>query len=229
MDNMANLTPGVGFRSIRFSLRLLATAIVCGVIAAASLHAQEGSRYKASPVGSSVKIDGTSTVHDWTMTGHNIAGYLEVPAGVVLDPAKEGLAGASGNKLAAQAQVSIPVSSMQSGHEGMDEAMQDAMNAKTYPRIVYHLTEMTLKTPHAAGTPLEFDTKGDLMVAGVTNSISMPIKIEPGEKSKLKVTGSAPLKMTDFKIKPPVKLGVFRTADDVKIVFEWVISPPAPK
>jgi hypothetical protein len=224
---MVNLTRG--YYSKRVGLKILLAAIACWVMEVASLHAQEGSRYKASPIGSSVTIDGTSTIHDWTMTGHNIAGYLEVPAGVVLDPAKEGLAGASGNKLAAQAQVSIPVTSMQSGHEGMDEVMQDAMDAKTYPRIQYHLTEMTLKTPHAAGTPLEFDTKGDLMVAGVTNSISMPIRIESGEKSKLKVSGSIPLKMTDFKIKPPVKLGVFRTADDVKILFEWVISPPAPK
>jgi len=226
---MVNFTRGFGFGSERIGLKFLAAAISCCVVAAASAQGQEGSRYKASPIGSSVTIDGTSTIHDWTMTGHNIAGYLEVPAGVVLDPAKEGLAGASGNKLAAQAQVSIPVTAMQSGHEGMDEVMQDAMNAKTYPRIQYHLTEMTLKTPHAAGTPLEFDTKGDLMVAGVTNSVSMPIRIESGEKSKLKVTGSVPLKMTEFKIKPPVKLGVFRTADDVKILFEWVISPPAPK
>ena len=211
------------------SLKFLAAIAGCCLISAVGLRAQEGPRYKASPVGSSVTIEGTSTIHDWTMTGHNIAGYLEVPAGVVLDPAKEGLAGASGNTLAAQAQVSIPVSSMQSGHEGMDEVMQDAMNAKTNPRIQYHLTEMTFKGPHAARTPLEFDTKGDLMVAGVTNSISMPIRIELGEKSKLKVTGSAPLKMTDFKIKPPVKLGVFRTADDIKVKFEWVITPPAAK
>jgi len=224
---MVNSTQG--YHSSLAGIKLLAAAIGCGLIAAASLHAQEGSRYKASPVGSSVTIEGTSTIHDWTMTGHNIAGYLEVPAGVVLDPAKEGLTGVTGNSLPAKAQVSIPVTSLQSGHEGMDEVMQDAMNAKTYPRIQYHLTEMTLKTPHAAGTPLEFDTKGDLSAAGVTNSISMPIRIESGEKSKLKVTGSVPLKMTEFKIKPPVKLGVFRTADDIKIVFEWVISPPAAK
>ncbi len=196
---------------------------------AASLNAQEAARYRASPIGSKVTIEGTSTIHDWTMTGPNIAGFLEVPAGVVLDPAKEGLAGITGNKLTARADVSIPVTSMQSGHEGMDAVMQNAMDAKTYPRIQYHLTEMVLKTPHAAGTPLEFDTKGDLVVAGVTNAISMPVRIEPGDKSKLKVIGSVPLKMTDFKIKPPVKLGVFRTADEIKIVFEWVISPPAPK
>lgn len=208
----------------------LAGAIAgCLLLPTAQVQAQSATRYRASPRGSKVKIDGSSSIHDWNMTGENIGGYLEVPAGVTLDPAQAAQPGVKGGKVDVSAEVSIPVSSLQSGnHEGMDEVMQEAMDAKDYPRIQYHLTEMTLKEPHAAGTPLEFDTKGDLMVAGVTNKISMPVRIEAAESSKLKVIGSVPLKMTDFKVKPPVKLGVFRTVDDIKISFEWMITPPKP-
>ncbi len=201
-------------------------AAACVLALAVRAEAADMVKFRASPIGSKVRIDGTSTIHDWSMTGQNAGGYLEIPAGVDLDPAKEGLPGLTGTKLEAQAEVSIPVTSMQSGTAGMDEVMQDALNAKTYERIQYHLKEMTFKGPHAAGTPLEFDTKGDLTVAGVTNAISMPVKIESTDKGKLKVSGSVPMKITDFKVKPPVKLGVFRTADDIKVSFEWVISPP---
>jgi len=85
---------------------------------------------------------------------------------------------------------------------------------------------MVLKEPHAAGTPLEFSTTGNLMVAGVTNKITMPVRIENAEKANLKVTGSVPLKMTDYKVKPPVKLGVFQTTNEITVSFEWVIVPP---
>jgi YceI-like domain len=209
-------------------LKSLATG-GCLLLLAAPLRADDMVRFRASPIGSKVRIEGTSTIHDWTMTGQNIGGYLEVPASVVLDPARDGLPGVTDTNLAAKAEVSIPVTSMQSGAEGMDEAMQDAMNAATYPRIQYHLTQMSLKAPHAAGTPFEFDTKGELTVAGVTNTVSMPVRIESTNNTKLKVSGSIPLKMTSFKVTPPVKAAVFRTADDIKIVFEWVLNPPKAK
>jgi polyisoprenoid-binding protein YceI len=206
--------------------KILTAAAGCLLLMNAPAQAENSVRYRSSPVGNKVRIDGSSNIHDWNMTGQLIGGFLEVPAGVVLDSSQAAVAGVTGGKLDARAEVSIPVTAMQSGTEGMDEVMQQAMNAQNFPRIQYRLSEMVLKEPHAAGTPLDFDTKGELVVAGVTNSLSMPIHIESTDKARLKVTGSVPLKMTDFKVKPPVKLGVFRTVDEVKISFEWLIVPP---
>jgi hypothetical protein len=202
------------------------TLIACLLSLATSLRAQTPVRYKSSPIGSTVKIEGSSTIHDWKMTGRLIGGYLEVPAGVTLDPSKAEQPGVKDGKLEAKAEVSIPVSSMQSGTQGMDEVMQAAMNVTDYPRIQYHLTEMLLKQPHAAGTPLLFDTKGELAVAGVTNKISMPVSIDTTEKTKLKVIGSTPLLMTDYNVRPPVKAGIFKTTNNITVSFEWVIVPP---
>jgi YceI-like protein len=212
-----------------FSFRFITTAIGCFLIMTVTLRADGGVRYRAKAVGSKVLIEGSSNVHDWTMEGSIIGGYLEVPEGVVLDPSQAAVAGASGGKVNAQADVFIPVNTVRNSHyEGMNEAMQDAMKTQEFPRIQYHLTEMKLKEPHAAGTPLEFDTKGELSLAGVTNQISMPVRIESLDPSKLKVTGSIPLKMTSFKITPPRKAGLFISTDDVKISFEWVIGKSAP-
>lgn len=203
----------------------LLTASLMVAFMAAPLRAEDPVIYKGQPIGSKVKIDGSSNIHDWSMEGAIISGNFVVPAGVTLDSTQAAITGASG-KPDLHAEVTIPVTAMKSGTSGLDEAMQDAMKATDFPLIKYHLTDMVLKEPHAANTPFQFDTKGELMVAGVTNKISMVVSVENADKAKLKISGSTPLKMTDYKIKPPVKLGVFRTVDDVKITFDWVVGVP---
>lgn len=206
-------------------IRFLPLFVLVAAVSVAPLSAQEGTVYRAYPVGNKVRIEGSSNIHDWTMNGTIIGGLFVLPAGVELDSTQADIAGLKGDKLDAKADnVSIPVSSVQSGTDGMDSVMQQAMNAKDYPRIVYHLTELKFKGPHTANTPFQFEAKGDLSLNGVTNKITMPVTIESVDKEKLKISGSADLKMTDFKVPPPVKIGLFITRDPVKITFEWIVK-----
>ncbi len=183
------------------------------------LPAQTLTRYDATPA-SKVRIEGTSTVHDWTMDGQLIAGYLE------LDPAA--LASPKPGKVNARAQASIPVRAMKSGKSSMDQVMQEAMKAVEHPKIEYKLTELSLKeAPKSAADPMQFDSKGEITVSGVTKPIAMTVTIARGEDNKLKISGAAPLKMTDFGVKPPAPslgLGFIKTGDDIKISFEWVTA-----
>jgi len=203
-----------------------------GVFGAAALAALTTSaadmvHYK-SRVGSKVTITGTSTIHNWTMDSQIIGGSMDVPVGVEFDQTKAALNGATGGKIPMRVEANIPVASLKNGHwEGMDEVMQQAMHAAEHPQIVFRLSEITLKEPHAAGTPFQFDAKGDLVVNGVTNAITMPVSIESVSPVKLKVVGKKPLKMTDFKVQPPVKASVFKAGDDITIDFEWVVGRPA--
>jgi len=215
-------------KPVRRFVKVLNLSLGLATLLALSGHAEDV-RYKAQPRGSKVTVAGTSTIHDWTLEGEIIGGYLELPAGVAFDTAKAELPGATDGKLTAKAEVGIPVTSLKAPYSGMDEVMQQAMNAKDHPRIQFHLLEMTLKSPHPTGTPFVFDAKGDLIVNGVTNTITMPVTMENSEPTKLKITGKVPLKMTDFKVTPPVKLGIFRTGDDINITFEWVVAAPKPQ
>jgi hypothetical protein len=49
------------------------------------------------------------------------------------------------------------------------------------------------------------------------------------DKTKIKITGSAKLKMTDFKVQPPAPsiagLGVMKCGDEVTILFDWTLAP----
>jgi polyisoprenoid-binding protein YceI len=202
--------------------------VVAGAFFAAPLFAEDGGHYRGAPLGNKVRIDGSANVHDWHMEGTLIGGTFDLPAGVTLDSTQADVGGLKGDKLDAKAAVRIPVNSVQSGTEGMDSVMQQAMNQPTYPAIVYKLSSLTFKGPHTANTPFQFEAKGDLSLNGVTNQIAMPVTIENADKGKLKIVGSVPLKMTSFKVPPPVKFGVFTTVDDVKVSFEWLVAPAKP-
>jgi len=196
---------------------------------AISLSAQTFTRYDAQPAGSKVKLAGDSSLHEWTMEGTIIGGFLEIDSAVKIDTAEKTIAGLTGGKVNTRAQVSIPIRSIKSGKSSMDSAMQDAMNQKTFPKIEYRLSELVLKDmPHAAGTPFQFESTGELSMNGVTNKISMPVTIDRVDKSKLKITGSVPLKMTAFHIKPPtltvLGLGI-KTDDNVKVSVDWLVAP----
>jgi polyisoprenoid-binding protein YceI len=205
------------------------TVAACLAALAVAARAEDVVRYRAKPIGSVVHIDGAANIHEWKMEGTLIGGYLEVPAGVALDSSQAALAGAPEGQVKATAEVSIPVTSIKNGkYEGMDEVMEAAMDAPDFPRIQFHLKDMTLKQPHAAGTPLQFDITGELAIKGVTNKVLFPISIENADKGKLKITAAAiPVKMTDYGIKPPVTAGVFVTEPDVKISFTWSVGLPA--
>lgn len=172
--------------------------------------------------GSKIKIDGTSTVHDWTVESGIIKGGMHVPADFASNPA----AAAKNTKV----EVTIPVRSLKSGKTAMNNIMWEAMKMKDHPNIDYKLIELTPKSGGAQGASAQFDAKGALTVAGVTRTNTMPVTIEKLGDNKAKASGTTTVKMTDFGIKPPaptVGLGFIKTGDDVKIAFEWHVEQAA--
>lgn len=203
-------------------MKLNRTFAAAGALAAAFLltinAAAETIRYQATP-GSKIKIEGTSTVHDWTVETGIIGGFIEMDSNFPLDPSKA----SDDLKVKPTVSVNVPVRSLKSGKKLMDEIMHDAMKVKDFQTIRYNLTEMTAKT-RKAGDPLQFDAKGDLEVAGVKKPVAFVVTMEPQAGNKLKSTGVVDLKMTDFGIKPPspsVGLGLIKTGDEIKLTFEW--------
>src|SRR5262245_56487254 len=122
--------------SIRIrSLPSIAALLGAGLfLVPTSLHGQTYTRYDAQPTGSKVKLEGDSTLHEWSMEGSIIVGFLELDSASKIDTAEKTIAGLSGGKLNARAQASIPIRSIKSGKTSMDSVMQEAMNQKTYPK-----------------------------------------------------------------------------------------------
>ena len=186
------------------------------LFAAVGVFAADTIRFESRP-GSKVKVDGSSTIHDWTVESRAIKGTMEVPADFTNDPAA-----AAKN---AKVEVTIPVRSLKSDKAAMNNIMWEAMKMKDYPNIEYRLLQLTPKSGGAQGSSAQFDAKGTITCAGVTRTNTMPVTIEKVDATKAKVSGATSVKMTDFGIKPPaptVGLGFIKTSDDVKITVEWL-------
>jgi RNA polymerase sigma factor (sigma-70 family) len=183
--------------------------------------------------GSRVRIEGTSNIRDWQVESPFLGGFLEVGPGFPLEASDTLEPG----PVQAQAEVFIMVRSLKSidkdgqpYSDKMDEIMRESLREGQNPRIRYRLVEMFLMgtTNHDEVLQYEFVSRGELVVAGVTNQITMPVLARPLGDGKLKISGSTSLKMTSFRIDPPapkLALGLIKTGDEVHIQFEWVVAP----
>ena len=87
-------------KQIRFLSKCAIGVALCAALAA---WAADSIQFESRP-GSKIKLDGTSTVHDWTVESQIIKGTMEVPADFAKDPA----AAAKNTKV----EVTIPVRSL---------------------------------------------------------------------------------------------------------------------
>jgi hypothetical protein len=213
--------------------QLLGIATVATLLATAPLFAAEITRFDSLP-GGKMRIEGSSSVHDWQVEGKLIGGFLEAGPGFPVEPGQTVAPG----KIEAKAEVFVPVRSLTSVEKDgrpystrMDEIMYEKLKQPASPRIVYRLNELVLKeAPKTATNAYIFDAKGELVVAGATNQISMPVHITPLGGKKLRITGTTTMKMTGFGIEPPapaVALGLIKTEDQVKVIFDWNVGQRA--
>jgi hypothetical protein len=95
-------------------------------------------------------------------------------------------------------------------------------------RITYTLTSLTLKEqPREPNEPFVCEAAGSLVVAGETNSFTMPVAVTPTPDGKVRFAGLARLKMSDFKITPPAPAiagGAIKTGDAVTLSFVWWVN-----
>src|SRR4051794_17807427 len=88
--------------------------------------------YIGQPRGSSLKLDGTSSIHPWTATTSAVGGRMDLDSNFPLDPSKEP---PKDLKVKPFVEVTIPVRQLQSsGKSPMDSVMHEHMKADEFPR-----------------------------------------------------------------------------------------------
>jgi hypothetical protein len=203
------------------------------MLASLSLHAADPvTRFNAKPGNLKVRLEGTSTIHDWQMEGPIISGFLEAGPGFPTEPGQDVKPG----KVPAKVEARIPVRSLKSLEKDgkpfsdkMNEVAWEHLKMEKMPMIIYQSDDLVLKeAPKSKDAPYVFDTTGNLEVAGVTNKVSMPVYVTPLGDKTLKITGTIKLKMSDFKVEPPSPVGFgIKTGDEVKLFFEWTVKAPS--
>lgn len=177
-------------------------------------------KIKAS--GGFVKIYGTSSLHDWTVTGYHLYGSIAVrnkrsTATSLIDY----LLKEENNQL--NAKLRIPVAYLKSGKSGMDDKMKEALKYEKNKFIHFSLSKIS-KIRKVNDHGLTFIATGNLTIAGKIKLI--PLKVSLTKKlKKYYFRVKKKFKMTNFKIKPPkAMLGVISTGDEVTINILWILK-----
>jgi polyisoprenoid-binding protein YceI len=190
-------------------LSLLATAV----------RGQETARVAVSP-DSKLWIDGTSNLHGWSCKAEKIEAVVD------FDAAAASQLASAPPKALKRVEVKVPVRSLKCGHGGMDDNLYKALNADAEPNVSY-----ILATFEAAGETKDsftLHTVGTLKIAGKENKLEMDVVATRLADGTIKATGTVPIKMTDYGIKPPTAIfGRLKTGDEVKVNFELAVGGKA--
>jgi polyisoprenoid-binding protein YceI len=103
----------------------------------------------------------------------------------------------------------------------VQETMSGAqvLDVERYPSITFASTSVAIKD--RKGMTLEAIVTGQLMLHGITRSITVPVTARLDGQT-LTATGRFPLKQTDYKIKPVSVGGVVSVKDTVNVSFTIV-------
>jgi hypothetical protein len=178
-----------------------------------------------------IRVQGTSNLDDWQVESSSLQGFLELGPALPVDLSRKATPG----PVDASADIELRALSLKSVEKDgkpfsnkMDEIMYDKLRAPAHPKIVYQLQALVLKeVPENADAPFLLESKGELLVGGVTNRIAVPIKLWTTDSKHFKLSGSTSLRMTDFHIEPPspkIALGFINTGNEVKLTFECALA-----
>lgn len=160
----------------------------------------QGQDYQSKQAESSMKISGTSTLHDWDINVETFAGKAKMTG--------ENMESASFEAV---------VKSLKSGTSSMDDNTYKALKANDHPKITFKSTGIT-------GTDGKLTIKGNLTIAGSTKPVTLTTTLEKWAEKTMTVKGSYTFKMSEFGIDPPrAMLGTIRTGDEVTITFKLVL------
>lgn len=151
---------------------------------------------------SSIWIDGTSNVSDWTVYAKEMIGGVRM-----------GEAGMPDSLV-----LTVVSRQIKSDKDvRMDRKILEALKAREHANIAYRLTGAAV----SEGDANMLLAQGRLTIAGVTKDIELEVAAEHLEDGSVRYTGMTPVRFTEYGMAPPTALfGALRTANDVTVHFD---------
>lgn len=147
---------------------------------------------------SKLTIDGTSTIHDWTVTANTISGTLKAEGTVPKE---------------IDFQVAVADIKSERGST-MDKKTHNALKMENHPEIVFTLKEVQ------SGSSVV----GTLSMAGKKKEIEISTIIITSDND-LKISGEYPITLQDWDIEPPTAMfGQVIVGDDVTVKFDLIFE-----
>ncbi|MBD8017104.1 YceI family protein [Kaistella pullorum] len=162
------------------SLLVLLAVVLFGFVSAQNITGKS----------SKISVDGTSPMHDWTMTSS-----ASTFSGTV-----------SGNSIT-NVKFSMPVKNLKSAKgKMMDNKAYEALKADKHSNITFSSAAINLGKSNVTGK---------LTIAGVTKNVSFPVTVTKNGAS-YQIVGTENLNLSDFGLARPGFMGV-KTGDALKV------------
>lgn len=189
----------------KLSTRILSLIILLTV----TFNLTQAQEFKLLKEESSLKIMGTSSIHDWHEVAEDQSGKINF----------NNLETGQIEKI----NINIVAESLKSGKRGMDKNTYKALKTDKYKTISFQLTEVKNTVSKDNGI-FDVNAIGDLTIAGVKKTISLDFTLSVTD-SKIKLTGEKKIKMTEFNIEPPTALfGTITTGDEITVEFSTIFK-----
>ncbi len=195
---------------LRCSKSLPGLAIILLAAISGPLRAQQAYR-TADP---DIKVLGTSNLHNWSMEANDLSCSAKFTFGSAAGSPPTAL-----NSF----DLTIPVHNLRSGESLMDSRAYTAMKADKFATITYAQASSVI-LPGKNGQ-FQIRSTGNLTIAGTTQLVVVTASCQSNPDGNISCSGSQPIKMTDYQIKPPsFMFGALKTGDALTINFSLILK-----
>jgi hypothetical protein len=163
---------------------------------------------------SRIGVKGSSTVRGFECQ----AGLIDATINAAPDAVTAVLAG---EKAVEGVEVKIEAAKLDCRNGTMNGHMLKAIKATEHPTITFRLASYDI-TPAEAGAAIVM--KGTLLLGGVEKEIELAGTAKAAPEGALQVTGTYPLNMKDYGLKPPsLMLGTMRVNEKLTVGFDLLL------
>ena len=196
-------------RVLRFAVPALAILAALPVLAWTSAF----ERLTLQPE-SRLWIEGTSTMRSFSCKATEVDATVEGAPDAVAQVT-------AGEKGVSSVRVRVEAAKLECGNGTMNEHMRKAIKLSEHKSIEFQLSDyaVTRNADGVAGT-----LNGTLSLGGVSKTIALPATGR-NEGGALRVTGSYPLKMTEYGLKPPTLMfGRIKVGETVTVKYDLLLK-----
>ena len=162
---------------------------------------------------STMKIDGTSNLHDWTANAKTINTNMSFSV--------EELEAESPQNPVESLSLTIPVEQLESGKGGMNRRMYNALKKDNHPNITFELSSTTLEHVNPDSSSFTLNTSGMLTIAGVSKEVSFTVEGSIQDDGSYNFSGAHKINMTEYNVEPPsAMLGAIKCGEIVTVKFD---------
>lgn len=163
----------------------------------------KATRFEWIPSLSRVGFDAKSTLHDFSGTAADVEGSFTARL-------SHPEAGAKGN-------AKVLAVNLDTGIKERNQDMESSLEVTRFPTIEFVLSSFQTTQVDAKAMTVSGTAKGKLTLHGVTKDVTVPLRFSVDESRRVVVEGETPVRMSDYGVSVPTKMGVLSVSNDAKI------------